>query len=103
MYVFLSLLRYLAIGNTFADLYYTYRIGVSTLSDIIQSVCTSIWTILKNESIPQPTTGRLMEIAEKFEENADFPNCFGSFDGKHVRVIKPQHSALTIKSTFLSF
>ena len=92
MYVFLSLLRYLASGNTLADLYYTYRIGVSTLSDIIQSVCTSIWTVLKNESIPQPTTERLMEIAEKFEENANFPNCFGSVDGKHVRVIKPQHS-----------
>ncbi|XP_047485913.1 uncharacterized protein LOC125036997 [Penaeus chinensis] len=85
MYVIFSLLRYLASGNTLTDLYYTYSIGFSTLSDIIQSV-------LKNESIPQLTTERLMEIAEKFEENANFPICFGSVDGKHIRVIKPQHS-----------
>lgn len=27
-----------------------------------------------------------------FAKKAHFPNCFGSVDGKHVRVIKPQHS-----------
>lgn len=31
-------------------------------------------------------------IAEDFERYANFPNCIGAIDGKHIRVIMPNHS-----------
>lgn len=66
--------------------------GISTVSKIVNSVCTAIWVVLKEECIPQPTTEKLKEIAEDYEKRANFPHCIGSVDGKHVRVIKPQNS-----------
>jgi hypothetical protein len=28
----------------------------------------------------------------EFERKANFPRCLGSVDGKHIRVMKPEHS-----------
>lgn len=39
--------------------------------------------------MPQPSTQMWLEIANKFETYANFPNCIGAVDGKHIRVIKP--------------
>lgn len=33
-----------------------------------------------------------LKIAEGFESQANFPNCIGAIDGKHVRIINPAHS-----------
>jgi len=33
-----------------------------------------------------------LKIAAGFENVANFPNCIGSIDGKHVRIICPEHS-----------
>jgi len=30
--------------------------------------------------------------ALEFERTANFPLCLGAVDGKHIRVIKPEHS-----------
>ncbi|CAH2015607.1 unnamed protein product [Acanthoscelides obtectus] len=39
--------RYLASGNTFTDIHYTYRFGISTISGIVELVCDEIWRIIK--------------------------------------------------------
>lgn len=39
--------------------------------------------------MPQPSTQMWLEISNKFETFANFPNCIGAVDGKHIRVIKP--------------
>jgi hypothetical protein len=72
--------------------YYYYRIGISTISDIIQEMCKAIWICLEDECMDQPSKKRWMEISEGFLKNSDFPNCLGATDGKHVRVVKPKHS-----------
>jgi hypothetical protein len=33
-----------------------------------------------------------MKIARGFHERANFPNCIGAIDGKHIRIIKPKDS-----------
>nr|XP_023021258.1 protein ANTAGONIST OF LIKE HETEROCHROMATIN PROTEIN 1-like [Leptinotarsa decemlineata] len=82
-------LRYLASGNTFTDLHYTYRLGISTISNIVEQVCYKIWEFIGPESLPEPTTEKWLEIAYNFNTYANFPNCIGAVDGKHIRVIKP--------------
>ncbi|XP_052745491.1 uncharacterized protein LOC128199532 isoform X2 [Bicyclus anynana] len=71
-------LRYLATGDTFTDLYYSYRIGIKTISCIVQD-----W----------------LHIASKFQESSNFPLCLGAVDGKHIRLIKPIDSG----SMFLNY
>lgn len=78
--------RYLASGNTFTDMHYTYRLGISTIRNIVKSVCNALWNSLKDEALPIPTEETWKEIADRFRKYANFPFCIGAVDGKHVRV-----------------
>jgi hypothetical protein len=45
------------------------------------------------ECIPRPTKEQWELTAMEFEKTADFPHCLvGAVAGKHIPVIKPQHS-----------
>ncbi|CAH1972837.1 unnamed protein product [Acanthoscelides obtectus] len=85
-------LRYLATGCSLTELHYNYRVGISTASEIIQETCKLIWIFMKEQCIPKPTREKWLEIADGFLKNANYPHCLGAIDGKHIRVIKPQHS-----------
>ncbi|XP_039748888.1 protein ALP1-like [Pararge aegeria] len=82
-------LRFLATGNTYSDLHVTYRMGVTTISKIVKEVCCEIWEKLREECIPQPTTQMWQRISAEFEMYANFPNCCGAIDGKHIRIVNP--------------
>ncbi|XP_071050721.1 uncharacterized protein [Onthophagus taurus] len=86
-------LRFLATGQTFADLHFSYRLGIVTISGIVKEVCANIWNVLQEEclSIPRSEDGWLT-IAAGFKHKANLPNCVGCIDGKHVRIIRPEHS-----------
>ena len=78
-------LRFLATGNTYSDLAFTFRMHHSTISGIIPEVCRAIYQCLKSEYLRVPNTkGEWKEIADKTVERWQFPNCFGAADGKHV-------------------
>lgn len=47
---------------------------------------------MKEQCIPRPTREKWLQIADGFLKNANYPHCLGAIDGKHIRVIKPQHS-----------
>ncbi|XP_053609528.1 uncharacterized protein LOC128682057 [Plodia interpunctella] len=85
-------IRYLATGCTFAELHYTFRIGASTIAEFVREVCSAIWLLLKESCLPKPSQQRWLDIAKGFSTRANFPNCIGAIDGKHIRVIKPCHS-----------
>lgn len=74
------------------DLHIYFRIGLSTISSIIKQVCKLIWETLRNAYLRIPDVTEWKIIAKGFENNANFPNCIGALDGKHIRLIKPQHS-----------
>jgi hypothetical protein len=38
------------------------------------------------------TEAKWGKIAACFEKRANFPNCIGAIDGKHIRVVKPEKS-----------
>lgn len=79
--------------NSLQDLHYEFRIGRSTLCGIIRTVCLQIWEVMHHECIPTPDEKKWLEIAEGYQQRAQFPNCIGAIDGKHIRVIKPRGSA----------
>lgn len=78
--------RYLASGNTFTDLHYVCRLGISTISGIVYEVCSMIWKILQKEYIPNPSKQVWIYIAEEFQKRAHFLPCTGAINGKYIRV-----------------
>ncbi|XP_050301061.1 uncharacterized protein LOC126739422 [Anthonomus grandis grandis] len=85
-------IRYLATGMHFAALQYSYLMGRSTIAMIINESCRAIWTILQPLEMPEPTVEKWKEIAEEFDQKSNFPHCFGAVDGKHIRIMSPEHS-----------
>ena len=81
---------------------YVYRIGISTASKIVREVCLSIWSIMRQECIPKPTKEQWELTALEFERRVNFRHCLGAVDGKHIRVIRQEHSA-SIFSNYKDF
>nr|CAI5829777.1 unnamed protein product [Callosobruchus analis] len=91
--------RYLASGCTFTDLYYTYRLGLATISIIARDVSLAIWNVLRLECLPASTKQKWEDIASCSEKSANFPNCFSAVDGKHIRIKCPKKTG----STFFNY
>ncbi|XP_040275603.1 uncharacterized protein LOC120990767 [Bufo bufo] len=85
-------LRFLATGNSFASLHFEFRMGTSTIAGIVRATCATMWLRLRAAVLPQPTRQQWLQIAQGFQKRAQFPNCIGALDGKHIRVKKPPNS-----------
>ncbi|KAM3938555.1 uncharacterized protein RB166_014406 [Leptodactylus fuscus] len=85
-------LRFLATGDSFASLHLQFRERQSTISEIVRSTCHLIWQHLQPIAMPRPTQEIWLKAAAGFQSVANFPNCIGAVDGKHIRVQKPLHS-----------
>ncbi|XP_066981076.1 uncharacterized protein [Macrobrachium rosenbergii] len=66
--------------------------GISTISGILQKVCAVIWARLKTVHMPEMSKERWEEVTKGFEKYANFPNCIGAIDGKHIRLVQPRGS-----------
>lgn len=85
--------RFLATGESFASLSFSYRMGKSTVPPCVKQVVRAIWTRLAPRHLPFPQSAEEWKIiAEEFEERWDFPNCIGALDGKHVAIQAPPNS-----------
>ncbi|XP_071484602.1 uncharacterized protein [Diadema antillarum] len=84
--------RFLASGDSYHSLAYNYRVGVSTISQIIPETCSAIWEALQPEYLPQPTEEKWRSIEGRFAQRWNFPNCCGCLDGKHVVIQAPSNS-----------
>jgi hypothetical protein len=69
-----------------------YYRGASTIAKIVRIVCRAIWKHLSSQNIPPITKQLLEDVAIEFDKKANFPNCIGALDGKHVRIWSPAHS-----------
>jgi len=47
---------------------------------------------MRPKCIPKPIKEQWELAALELERRANFPHCLGAVDGKHIRVIKPEHS-----------
>ncbi|XP_056090774.1 uncharacterized protein LOC130070418 [Rhinichthys klamathensis goyatoka] len=85
-------LRYLATGDSFKTIAFSYRVGHSTVAGIVKDVCEAIWDNLVEEYMPPPYRERWREIAADFQQMWNFPNCVGAVDGKHIVIQAPASS-----------
>ncbi|XP_008178252.1 uncharacterized protein LOC103307759 [Acyrthosiphon pisum] len=84
--------RYMATGESFRSLAFSFRISQSYISRIIRLVLKSLSERLTPILLPPPTKENLKEIAMDFWIKWNFPNCVGAIDGKHIRIFAPGKS-----------
>ncbi|XP_031664191.1 uncharacterized protein LOC116358145 [Oncorhynchus kisutch] len=82
-------LRFLATGDSYRTIGFSFRVGRSTVAGIVPSVAQAIWDCLVGEYMPVPKEEDWRTIAAEFLERWNFPNCLGSIDGKHVVIQAP--------------
>ncbi|KAK5645349.1 hypothetical protein RI129_006649 [Pyrocoelia pectoralis] len=83
-------LRFLATGESYKSLSFSFRVGHSTISEIIPEVCSVIYKNLRQNYLKVPrTTLKWLKIAEQFEKKWNLPHVLGALDGKHITVRAP--------------
>lgn len=60
------------------------------MAGILRQVCDALWARTKTMCMPEMTKERWEEVAKGFEMYANFPNCIGAIDGKHIRLVQPK-------------
>jgi len=66
--------------------------GASTIRDITKSTCEQIWNILQQLFMAIKQEDDWIKIADEFYTRTNFPKIIGAIDGKHIRIIQPEHS-----------
>ncbi|XP_077137452.1 uncharacterized protein LOC143802541 [Ranitomeya variabilis] len=89
-------LRFLATGESYTSLHLQFRVGKSTISQIMRCTCTVIWQKLQPIVMSCPTEETWLQVAAGFQTVANFPNCVGAVDGK-----RESAEATTIRITLL--
>lgn len=82
----------MATGDTFKTISFSFRLGHTTVHEIVNETCKIIVETLMEEMLPRPTTEMWLSIANNFYTNWNFPNCLGAIDGKHVTIQAPANS-----------
>ena len=84
--------RFLATGDSYGTLAHSYRVGIETVSVIIEETCQAISSNLMSIYMKKPTETDWMCISQRFNDRWNFPNCLGAIDGKHVVIQAPPNS-----------
>lgn len=79
-------------GQSFRSIAFSFRVGVATISKIVREVTKIIWEELQALHMKIPGEDDFRKIADDYYNIWNFPNCIGSIDGKHIRIICPSHS-----------
>lgn len=85
-------LRCFGTGLSFNALAFSFRVGRSTVANIIYETCVAIWSTMQESHLGTPTKGDFYRIAHDFERVWQFPHCIGALDGKHIRIKCPPNS-----------
>lgn len=85
-YIIIFCFRYIATGSSFRSLAFSFRMGASTVSQIVYETCVIIWKKLVREYMPVPTEEDFKKIINDYYRRWNFPNCIGSIDGKHCQI-----------------
>ena len=92
-------IRYLATGNSITTIAYNFRLGISTVWNIIHDICCAIWDVLSPICMPLPTEEQWKCIADDLYTKWNIPNCLGVIYGKHVNI----QTAVNFGSLFYNY
>ena len=83
-------LTFLASGSSQTSMSFTYRIGRTTVSNIIRETCWALWQALHKKYLKAPRSHDVWKnISDKFMKLWNFPHCIGAIDGEHIAIECP--------------
>ena len=86
-------LRYLATGESFQSLHFQFRVGRTSIAEIVIEVCSAIIDVLGPEFLKTPcTTEQWLRISDVFASRWNFPNGIGAIDGKRINIQQPPNA-----------
>lgn len=89
---FLYKYSYLAHGNSIQSIAWSYKLGKTTVRNIIFETCEVLWRLLSPIYVSEPTTSQYIDIEKDFRNMWNIPNCVGAIDGKHIALKCPPNS-----------
>ena len=87
--------RYLATGDAQQTIAFSYRLGKTTVHNIVKETCCAIWNVIGPQYLLVPKTEADWKLkAREFCDIWNFPNpnCLSAIDGKHVVIQSPPNS-----------
>lgn len=86
-------LRFLATGDSYKSLGYSFVVAPNTISLIVPETCRAITLAYADEVLRLPATEEeWQQVAQVFEQRWNFPHVIGAIDGKHIRIKNPRRS-----------
>ncbi|MCP3882082.1 MAG: transposase family protein, partial [Sulfitobacter sp.] len=86
-------LKFLAIGDSYSSLRYSFRVAHNTISPVVRKVLGAIVDELMDEYIKIPMNeAEWKQVAQQFQDRWNVPNALEALDCKHVEVQKPPGS-----------
>lgn len=86
-------LRFLATGNSYRSLAFSFRVAHNTISLFVPEVCAAICAEYEDEVFKMPTTAEEWQpVADRFSTRWNFHHACGALDGKHIAIRKPAKS-----------
>ncbi|XP_039310861.1 protein ANTAGONIST OF LIKE HETEROCHROMATIN PROTEIN 1-like [Solenopsis invicta] len=82
-------LRYLATGDLPLTVALAFRVGESTVKEVVKEVCNILIKILEPLYLSPPTKEDWTICVHGYWKRWNIPNCAGSIDGKHIRLRCP--------------
>lgn len=83
-------LRYLATGDSYKSLQYSFRVANNTICNIVPDTCHAIVGAFADEFLRVPDTEEgWRAVAKDFSDRWNFPHVIGAIDGKHIRITNP--------------
>ena len=83
-------LHFLATGDSQQSLSFSFRMGKTTVSNIVTDTSNAIYQVLKEKYLSAPhAKEEWLKISQEFKENWNMPQTIGCIDGKHIRIVCP--------------
>ena len=81
----------LATGDSQQSLSFSFRMGKTTVSNIVTETSNAVYHVLKEKYLLAPQTKEeWLKISLEFEENWNMPWTIGCIDGKRIRIVCPK-------------
>ncbi|XP_013112521.2 uncharacterized protein LOC106090773 [Stomoxys calcitrans] len=87
-------LLYLAHATPFDVIAKHYKLGKTTIRNLVLETCEILYEILGPIYLREPTSEDFLKIAQDFRNTWKLPNCVGVIDGKHINLKKPRRTLL---------
>uniref|UniRef100_A0A1X7VQK7 DDE Tnp4 domain-containing protein n=1 Tax=Amphimedon queenslandica TaxID=400682 RepID=A0A1X7VQK7_AMPQE len=86
-------LQILVTGDSMQTISFSFRMGHSSVCEIIDNTCEAFWNVLSPEFVNAPESSEeRRKISNGFTRLWHFPHCVGGIDGKHIMIQAPANA-----------